>query len=44
MMIKICLFKSLKNGVENPTKFLKELNWAYKREHKIDKPTDPKEK
>ena len=42
--IKIHLFKNLQNSIENSTKFLQELNWAYRREHKTDDPTNPKNK
>lgn len=34
-------FKGLQNGIESPTKFLEELSWAYRREHKPEEPTDP---
>ena len=44
MTIKIRPFKGLQNGIENPTEFLEELNWAYRREHKTDEPIDPEEK
>ena len=37
IIVKICLFKNLQNGIKNLIEFLEELSWAYKQKHKVDK-------
>ena len=44
MIVRIYLFKSLQNGIENPIEFLEELSWAYRQKHKVDKLNDQEEK
>lgn len=44
MSVKVRMFKGLQNGIENPKDFLEELNWIYKREHKVDEPANGMEK
>ena len=44
MKVKIRQFKGLQNGIENSTESVKELNWAYRREHMSDEPIDSAEK